>query len=103
MGNLSFATALLAELETSGTQRVDAIVRHMAGGQIKEAAEIAHSLRGAAAIIGATVLQRIATEIELAGHNGETSHVTNLVDELRREWERCRAYIPVVRDSALAR
>lgn len=101
MGNRAFALAILAELETSGSQRVEAIARYAAQAQFKDAAEVAHSLRGAAAIISARALQGIATEIEMAGHSGETSLVVTKAEELRREWERCAAYIPVVRANAL--
>lgn len=103
MGNQSFALALLAELEATGAHRVDAIGRHASEGKIKDAADVAHALRGAAAILGATVLQGIATDIEVAGHSGEMDCVLKKVDELRREWERCAAFIPVVRANATRR
>ena len=57
MGNVSFAFTLLSELDANGKQQVDAIVRYVANDEPHAAAEVAHSLKGAAAIIGAEPLR----------------------------------------------
>ena len=97
MGNVSFALALLGELETSGKQHVDAIVLHATSDEPHAAAEAAHSLKGAAAIIGAEPLREKAAEIEAAGHDGETSLLFDMVHDLRGEMDRCLTYIPILR------
>lgn len=97
MGNVAFAFVLLEELEVSGRQQVDAIVLHTTGNKPCDAAEAAHSLKGAAAIIGAEPLREKAAEIEKAGRAGETPHLMEMVRELQREFERCLNYIPILR------
>ena len=97
MGNVSFALTLLDELEAHGKQQVDAIVLYATRDEAHAAAEAAHSLKGAAAIIGAESLRGIAAEIEAAGHAGETSLLLDLVLDLRSEMDRCLVYIPTVR------
>jgi HPt (histidine-containing phosphotransfer) domain-containing protein len=97
MGNVSFALVLLDELETNGKQQVDAIVLHAASEETHAAAEAAHSLKGAAAIIGAEPLRRKADEIEVAGHTGETSLLLDMVHDLRVQMDRCLTYIPNLR------
>lgn len=97
MGNASFALALLAELDASGKPQVDAVVLHAIIGQPDLAAEAAHSLNGAAAIIGAEALRRIAIEIEAAGRAGDASLLLDLLPDLRSEMDRCLTYIPTLR------
>lgn len=97
MGNVSFALALLDELETYGKQQVAAIVLHAASDETHAAAEAAHSLKGAAAIIGAEPLRRKADEIEVAGHTSENSLLLDMVHALHVEMDRCLAYIPTLR------
>jgi HPt (histidine-containing phosphotransfer) domain-containing protein len=71
MGNVSLAVTLLGELEANGKQQVDAIGRQVANDDPYAAAEAAHALKGAAAIIGAEPLRGKAAEIEAAGRDGE--------------------------------
>lgn len=97
MGNVSFAIALLGELEANGKQQVDAIVLHATSDEPHAAAEAAHSLKGAAAIIGAEPLRGKAAEIEAAGHDGETFLLWDMVHDLRSEMDRCLTYIPILR------
>ena len=66
MGNVSFAFTLLNELEAIGKQQVDAIVLHAVSNEPYAVADAAHSLKGAAAIIGAERLREKAAEIEAA-------------------------------------
>ena len=96
MGNVSFANALLAELECSGNQQVDTIALHAASDEPQAAAEAAHSLRGAMAIIGAESLRGLAAEIEAAGRDNQTTLLLNLVRDLRSEMYRCLSYIPTL-------
>jgi Amt family ammonium transporter len=97
MGNVSFALTLLDELEATGKQQVDAIVLHATNGEVHAAAEAAHSLKGAAAIIGAEPLRAKAAKIEKAGRAGEISSLSEMVHDLSSEMDRCLAYIPMVR------
>ncbi len=97
MGNVSFALSLLGELEANGKQQVDAIVQQAADGQPRAAAEAAHSLKGAAAIIGAEPLRAKAAEIEAAGRDGEASLLAEMVHDVRSEMDRCLAYVPTLR------
>ena len=48
----------------------------------------AHSLKGASANIGAVTVQKIASEIEIAGRDKQISAVTELVDRLHEELSR---------------
>lgn len=96
MGNVSFANALLRELESSGKQQVDTIALHAASDEPQAAAEAALSLRRAMATIGAESLRGLAAEIEAAGRDNETTLLLNLVRDLRSEMDRCLCYIPTL-------
>lgn len=97
MGNLSFAQMLLDEFERSGQEQVENIVRCVEANSCGQAAEMAHSLKGAAAIIGAEGLREKAMLIEHSVRNGQPSGILELVRDLRSEMERCVACLTTVR------
>lgn len=98
MGNVSFALSLLGELEATGEQQVEGIANHAATGDHLAAAEAAHGLKGAAAIIAAEPLRSVSRAIEAAGEAGDLATVTLLVDDLRQEMARWLAALPAIRE-----
>ncbi len=100
MGKHSFALMLLAELESSGMRQVDTITLHATAGEPLPAAEAAHGLKGASAIIGAESLNRTAAAIEAAGRNGEVSQLMSLIPQLRKEMTDCLSFIETFRNIA---
>lgn len=96
LGNVSFALTLLGELEANGKQQVDTILQHATHDDPLAAAEAAHSLKGAAAIIGAEPLRGKSAEIEAAARDGDPSLLLDMVHDLRDEMDRCLAYIPTL-------
>lgn len=97
IGSVAFALSLLEELETSGMMHIDAMTRHADAADCGAIAEVAHSLKGAAGIIGAEPLQRLADEIEMAGKTGDLESLAQLVIGIRQEMGRCIVQIPVIR------
>jgi len=97
MGNVSFALALLDELETSVPQQIDKLVVHANSDQPIAVAETAHSLKGAAGIIGADPLRKKAAEIEMAARAGGNVPLEKMIHELQSELDRCLDYIPILR------
>lgn len=97
MGSAPFALALLEELEASGMEHVRTIAKYALAEDCAATAEAAHSLKGAAGIIGAESLQSVAAAIESAGRSDDIDSVTQLVEVIRQEMERCLAQIPCIR------
>lgn len=97
LGNVSFALVLLGEFEATGTQQVDEIALLVVGNDPQAAADAAHSLVGAAAIIGAESIRALAAEIEAVCRGGEALSAVELVNELRGEMDRCLTDIPRIR------
>ena len=93
LGDASFADILLKEIESTGQQQVDAINHFVKAGDLKNAAEKLHALKGAAAIIGANALSATASDAETAGHDGKTEELSEMVQCLRAEMTRCLSYI----------
>ena len=89
LGNVSLAMALIGELESSGTQQVDAVLRSAAAGDIAQTAEGAHALKGATAIVGARALSAKAAQVESVGRGGKVEELSNLLVELEEEMSRC--------------
>ena len=97
MGNMAFALSLLCELETNGMAYVETIAQHVAAKKCEAAADAAHSLKGAAGILGAEPLRFLAAEIESAGHLNAMERIPRLVEELRKAMEECLLQIPNIR------
>ena len=97
MKNVSFALSLVAELEASGREQVDSIVRLVSNGQAELAAEAAHSLKGAAAIIGASALSETAARLDAAADGEEDCAELGVAHALRDEMLRCLDYLPRLR------
>jgi Amt family ammonium transporter len=97
-GNLDFVCSLLEEFETSGCERVEAIRRSAAQQDAHAAAEAAHALKGAAGILCATSLSKVAEQVEAMGRSGDLEGIGPLVDELTHELQQCLTYLPTLRE-----
>ncbi|MCC6123667.1 MAG: PAS domain S-box protein [Pirellulales bacterium] len=98
MGDAGFAAALLEELESGGPSRLEEITRQIRAGAAVDAGKAAHSLKGAAGIVGAEPLRAVAAEIETAGKAGDIELAAALLQEMRAEMRRCLEYLPEIRE-----
>jgi HPt (histidine-containing phosphotransfer) domain-containing protein len=87
---------LLAELVgifvDDGPKRLQAIREAVSASDVRQVEHVAHSLKGSAAILGATRLQTAALALEDAAHDGHTENSPDLVAEIARELERVMAF-----------
>lgn len=93
MNNRSLALTLVKEFQRSGGEQVNRIVKSAMAGDSLEAAESAHSLKGASAIMGARGLNALACRIEATGGGSDAELVLELAMQLRREMDRCLSYL----------
>ena len=98
MGNLEFAGSLLADFEDDLRSRVDQIVGQAQAGDARAAAESAHALKGAAAIITAESVRELAARIEATGKAGDAREVAALADQLHDEAGRLLSVLPGLRE-----
>jgi histidine phosphotransfer protein HptB len=87
---------LLSELVTifvdDGPKRLQAIRVALTASDVRQVEHVAHSLKGSAAILGATQLQTAALALEDAAHEGHTENGSNLVAQIARELDRVMAF-----------
>jgi HPt (histidine-containing phosphotransfer) domain-containing protein len=87
---------LLAELVgifvDDGPKRLQAIRSALTASDVRQVEHVAHSLKGSAAILGATRLQTAALALEDAAHDGHTENSPDLVAEIARELDRVMAF-----------
>lgn len=97
LGNYEFALALLDELESSSSKRLEAI--HLAAQQqeTQATAEEAHSLKGVAGILCANSVQHAAAQVEAAARAGNLAEIRLQVDNLTRELRHCLESLPTLR------
>lgn len=87
---------LLSELVTifvdDGPKRLQAIRAALTASDVRQVEHVAHSLKGSAAILGATQLQTAALALEDAAHEGHTENGSDLVAQIARELDRVMAF-----------
>src|SRR5215510_12215032 len=87
---------LLSELVTifvdDGPKRLQAIRAALIASDVRQIEHVAPSLKGSAAILGATQLQTAALALEDAAREGHTENGSDLVAQVARELDRVRAF-----------
>ncbi|HYS17299.1 MAG TPA: Hpt domain-containing protein [Candidatus Binatia bacterium] len=73
-------------------KRLQAMRAAMTAADIRQLEHVAHSLKGSAAILGATRLQSAALALEDAAHDGHTENSPDLVARIARELEQVMAF-----------
>ena len=87
---------LLSELVTivvdDGPKRLQSIRAALTASDVKQIEHVAHSLKGSAAILGATKLQAAALALEDAAHEGHTENGSDLVAQIAGELDRVMGF-----------
>ena len=88
--------ALLRELVgifvDDGPKRLEALREAMKAADVQQLEQVAHSLKGSAAILGAARLQESALALEETAHDGRAENGVDLVADIAREIERVLAF-----------
>lgn len=75
-----------------GPKRLEAMRVAMTAANVGQLEQVAHSLKGAAAILGAARLQNAALALEEAAHDGHAENSPYLVAQIAREVEQVIAF-----------
>jgi len=92
MGDIDFAQRLLQTFERTGPERVEAILSQSTAGDAAAVGEAAHALKGAAGIVAAKAVHKLASEVEQAGKAGNLDEVLDTIATLQAEVDRCLGY-----------
>ena len=93
MGDQSFRDRLLAKFPEQALATVQKLAECFATGDAKQAARAAHTLKGTAANLSASTLQKLAAELESLGNSGSLDEAQRRLEALRAEVERCVAFV----------
>lgn len=96
LGQAAFAASLIHSFQQDSEAHLVTLREHALQANGKKVSNVAHALKGSAAIVSAGEVRRLAAEIQTAGDKGHLEEVRRLVDPLAREIRRCRHYLPVV-------
>jgi HPt (histidine-containing phosphotransfer) domain-containing protein len=91
-GDQQLLRELVGIFVDDGPKRLDALRAAMSSADAQQLEQIAHSLKGSAAILGAVRLQESALALEESAHDGFAQHGAHLVPELVHEVERVIAF-----------
>jgi len=91
-GDRHLLSELVGIFVDDGPKRLQAIRAALTASDVQQVEHVAHSLKGSAAILGATRLQTAALALEEAAHERHTENSPDLVAEIARELERVMAF-----------
>jgi Amt family ammonium transporter len=97
MGNMQTVASILDEFEREAVDDLAQIKKRVEDGDCAELARVAHSLKGAAAILAADTLAGIAFKLERMGRAGVLTEQDQLLTQLNDEIDRCIGYLPTAR------
>lgn len=101
LGDIEFAQKLLQTFERTGKERVDVITSQSAAGDAHAVGEAAHALKGAAGIVAAKSVHKLAAEVEMAGKAGQLDDVLDTITTLQAEVDRCLGYLKDDQDALM--
>jgi Amt family ammonium transporter len=96
MGNVDFLNRLLEKFRNRVGSDVERLSQAVQAQNAQETAQVAHSLKGAAANVSAIALSRIALELEQLGGGCDWETANACLTRLREEVIRCIRYVPVI-------
>lgn len=91
-GDQQLLSELVGIFLDDGPKRLLAIRAALTASNVREVEHVAHSLKGSAAILGATRLQTAALALEDAAHDGHTENGPDLVSAIAHELDRVMAF-----------
>jgi len=96
MNDLAFVDQILTTSQTEFRSMADNLSRHFADGDAKKTTLVAHSLKGAAALLGAEALRTLAADTEALGKSGDLEQARQQIGHLHEEVQRCLAFFPEI-------
>jgi HPt (histidine-containing phosphotransfer) domain-containing protein len=91
-GDQGLLRELVGIFVDDGPKRLEALRQAMIAADVQQLEQVAHSLKGSAAILGASRLQESALALEEATHDGRAENGAELVADIAREIERALAF-----------
>ncbi len=85
-----FLTEMLELLLETGAKQVSQMSAFVAAGNMPELAKVAHSLKGAAAGVGATELAQTCAELDQAAREGNQKSTPALLEDVAASFERVK-------------
>ena len=93
MDDTALARTILAGFLEDCPKQIGALNERLEAGDAALVCRSAHTLKGAAATVGADRLRDVAMEIERAGKAGDLARVAGLVSRLEAELERVKTTV----------
>jgi len=97
MGNAALANQLLDQFAAQLGGAVDEIACQLEADNAAALAHLAHRLKGTAASMSADLVRQAAWRLEDLGREGRLQEAGPGLEELKREIDRCLAFLPEAR------
>jgi HPt (histidine-containing phosphotransfer) domain-containing protein len=91
-GDQGLLRELVGIFVDDGPKRLEALRTAMIAADVQQLEQVAHSVKGSAAILGASRLQESALALEEAALDGRAENGVDLVADIAREIERVLAF-----------
>jgi HPt (histidine-containing phosphotransfer) domain-containing protein len=90
-GSEGLLVSLVDMFAAEAPKRLQALRSHLAAADATGVEEVAHTLKGTAATLGAVAVTEVAREVEVLGRSGALAGGAVLIDRLEREVARAEA------------
>lgn len=97
MGDVLLSEEILTIFFSDIPRQIDALRQYLANDELQGATRQAHSIKGAAANVGAESLRDLAFNMETAGHHQDMVTMTTLLSELEQEFLRIEDAVNLTR------
>jgi signal transduction histidine kinase/CheY-like chemotaxis protein/HPt (histidine-containing phosphotransfer) domain-containing protein len=101
--NAAVISRVIDKFEQQARHDIEQLQTCVAAGDGPQAASLAHALKGAASIVGASPVATAAAALEQLARDARLSELEPALAQLRREIDRCIAALPGVRAAAEAK
>ena len=96
-GKSALVEQVLGEFAEQAAADLESLARSIAANDGPETASVAHALKGAAGLLSAQALHKLAAELEQRGRCGELDDAEACLAQVKEEVHACLAYISVAR------
>jgi CheY-like chemotaxis protein len=93
LGSTDFLKSLLKRCEAAWAKDISALTAALQSRDKEAVSRTAHALKGSAANLSATTVQKLASEIEALARVGELSQAQSTIPSLEQALAHCQAYI----------
>ena len=91
-GDIEFEQELIEMYLEDARDHLESLEKHISGNDLTSVKQLAHTIKGSSANIGATAMQNVAFEIEKAAAKEDSAAMQTLVGEIKTTFQETETF-----------